>query len=443
MRKQLGALARLVILSTPLLLSVACAPKSPSLNLTGAYRFNDGHLMTISYSAENTFRYRDVQSGKSQRLYSSGGPSFHSGPGWASPSPVELRVEARQDGAGRVTGLDWQPVEGEAQAAERLPLRERTVTFRSGDLELFGKLVLPEGEGPHPAVVVAHGSEATAASQFYHEPYLLAPHGIATFVFDKRGTGRSQGKYGMDFPVLAGDVLAAVEWLRKQPGIDPERIGLTGYSQGGWIAPMAASRSNGAVKFVLVGYGLAEPPSEEDRWETLAELRDKGYGEEEIRKADEVISATQEILRSDLRNGWRTLSQLERKYGKEPWLRQMSGTPRVFLRYPHWMLRAFARPWIPPLRAWFYDPMPVLSTLDVPMLWLIGGQDVEAIPEVTIRRLTELQAQGRPVELKIFPTADHGILEFEMKDGQRVYTGYSPGYFQTAIDWLRGQAGLK
>jgi dipeptidyl aminopeptidase/acylaminoacyl peptidase len=87
--------------------------------------------------------------------------------------------------------------------------------------------------------------------------------------------------------------------------------------------------------------------------------------------------------------------------------------------------------------------MPVLSTLDVPMFWLIGGQDVEAPPEVTIQRLTELKAQGHPVELKVFPTADHGILEFEMKDGERVYTGYSPGYFQTAIDWLRGQAGLK
>ena len=261
---------RLLLVCLPLLLSVACASKPAPINITGAYRLNDGHLMTIAHSAENTFRYREIQSGKSQRLYSAGGPSFHSGPGWASPSPVALRVEARQDAAGKVTGLDWKPVEGEVRSAERLPLRERTVTFRSGDVELFGKLVLPEGEGPHPAVVVAHGSEATAASRYYHEPYLLAPHGIATFVFDKRGTGRSQGKYGMDFPVLAGDVLAAVEWLRKQPGIDPERIGLTGYSQGGWIAPLAASRSNGAVKFVLVGYGMAEPPSEEDRNTSLS-----------------------------------------------------------------------------------------------------------------------------------------------------------------------------
>ncbi|HEY9421399.1 MAG TPA: alpha/beta fold hydrolase, partial [Thermoanaerobaculia bacterium] len=329
------------------------------------------------------------------------------------------------------------------RSAERLPLRERTVTFRSGDVELFGKLVLPEGEGPHPAVVVAHGSEATAASQYYHEPYLLAPQGIATFVFDKRGTGRSQGRYGMDFPVLAGDVLAAVEWLRKQPGIDPERVGLTGYSQGGWIAPLAASRSNGAVKFVLVGYGMAEPPSEEDRWETLAELRAKGYGEEEIGKANEVIRAVEEILRTELKDGWRTLGQLEKKYAKEPWLRQMSGMPGAFLRYPHWLLRVLAPSRLPPVRAWFYDPIPVLSTLDVPMLWLIGGQDLEAPPEVTIQRLTELRAQGRPVELKVFPTADHGILEFETKEGERVYTGYSPDYFQTAINWLRRQAKLE
>src|SRR5688572_27446888 len=97
---------RLLLVSLPLLLSVACAPTKAPLNITGAYRFNDGRLMTIAHSAENTFRYRDIQSGQSQRLYSSEGSSFHSGPGWASPSPVELRVEARRDGAGQVTGLD-------------------------------------------------------------------------------------------------------------------------------------------------------------------------------------------------------------------------------------------------------------------------------------------------------------------------------------------------
>ena len=37
----------------------------------------------------------------------------------------------------------------------------------------------------------------------------------------------------------------------------------------------------------------------------------------------------------------------------------------------------------------------------------------------------------------VFPKADHGIVEFERKDGKRVSTRFSPGYFDLMVDWIK------
>jgi dipeptidyl aminopeptidase/acylaminoacyl peptidase len=290
MARSVFILGRVAPVALLFLSTLACAGAPKPSPLAGAYRFTDGRLMAVSQSdTDSSFRYRDLQSGATGRLYPSGGLAYHSGTGWATEKPVTLNVQFHQDGA-RITGLDWKPQGETASQAARVPLREEEIRFRNGDLELYGKLVLPaEGDGPFPLVVLVHGSGSEAATFTYHRQYQFPAEGVATFVYDKRGTGRSGGKFTMRFDVLAGDVLAAVDRLRSHPKIDPERIGLAGYSQGGWIAPLAASKDP-RIKFVVVGYGMLESPAREYRLETHDALRAKGFGEEEIRKADEVLA---------------------------------------------------------------------------------------------------------------------------------------------------------
>lgn len=429
-----------------LLLTVACAGAPQPSALPGAYQFEDGRLVAISYSAENSFRYRDLESGASGRLYpamdrlypSTGELHYLAGPGWAMEAPVILDVHFRQ-GKRQITGLVWKAQGEVARRADRVPLREEEIRFRSGDAELYGKLVLPaEGEGPFPLVILVHGSERAAATLSYHRQYQFPAKGVATFVYDKRGTGRSQGKFTMQLDVLAGDVLAAVERLRSHPQIAPEHIGLAGYSQGGWIAPLAASKSP-HVKFVLVGYGMLESPAQEDRLETHNAFRAKGFGDAEIRKADEVIDAAYRILKSDLKEGWDEIAELQHRYQEEPWLPLLRDSAAgAFLRHPQWVLKTYGRSRLF-LVSWFYEPLPVVEKLDIPMLWVLGGNDLEAPNEVTIAELQRLKAAGKPIDLEIFPTADHGILEFEEKNGERVYTRYSPGYFELETEWVRKQ----
>lgn len=435
--KRRAVLLFLFVLGAALAILATTRDKQPDTRFTGAYRFADGRIAGITPAGEDGWRVRDFSTGEGHTLYALGDDRFTARPGWDPEAPESgiVRFEGRS--------LVWIRG-GQETRAERLPLPERTVRFRSGgdeDVELYGRLVLPSGKGPHPVVVAVHGSEKDAATAYYHEPWLLAPHGVAVLVFDKRGTGRSGGKFGMDFTQLAGDVVAAVEWLKRQPEIDPQRIGLAGYSQGGWIAPLAASKSD-AVRFVLVGYGMVDSPAEEDRKETVHALRSRGFGAADIAKAEELTAAAHEIVRSRFESGWERVAELKERFEGEPWVEALGdGTASTLMRRPAWMMR-LAGPWVMPRgldRHWFYDSRPVLERLDIPMLWLIGGDDIEAPNETTLAALAQLRAKGKPFETVVYPGADHGILLFEEKDGKRVYTRYAPGYHQKRIAWILEQ----
>jgi dienelactone hydrolase len=88
-----------------------------------------------------------------------------------------------------------------------------------------------------------------------------------------------------------------------------------------------------------------------------------------------------------------------------------------------------------------YDPIPTLRKLKVPSLWVLAGKDTEAPSASTIGILRGLQAQGIPIDVAVFPNADHGIIEVEQTpQGQRELERHSPGYFDLLADWVARHA---
>jgi hypothetical protein len=73
--------------------------------------------------------------------------------------------------------------------------REPAITFSScGDsLRLGGKLVLPPGRGPFPAVIWVTGSDADTREVWQQDARALAAQGVASLLYDKRGVGESAG----------------------------------------------------------------------------------------------------------------------------------------------------------------------------------------------------------------------------------------------------------
>lgn len=71
------------------------------------------------------------------------------------------------------------------------------------------------------------------------------------------------------------------------------------------------------------------------------------------------------------------------------------------------------------------------------MAWFLGGRDRSAPNEQTIARLESMVEAGKTYELVVFPDADHGMLLFDERDGERVYEGYAPAYFRSEVDAIR------
>jgi len=141
---------------------------------------------------------------------------------------------------------------------------ERDLTFRNGDVELSGTLLVPSGTGPFPAVVFLPGSGPHVRAGF--KPYAdeFAKLGVASLFYDKRGSGESKGSWvTSSLDDLANDAVAAVTLLKGMKEIDSTRIGFWGVSQGGWVAPLAASKMGNAAFLIVVSGGGVTPRESE------------------------------------------------------------------------------------------------------------------------------------------------------------------------------------
>jgi pimeloyl-ACP methyl ester carboxylesterase len=425
------------------------APEPVDTRFNGAYEFTNGRLGYVAPRDSESLRYREI-SGATRALWPTGDATFESGPGWSDREPVDVTINFHLDESGNTpSGFSWSTSDGEAREATRINLPEIFTTFPSGELSLRGKLVLPLGEAPFPVVVFVHGSENYSAVDNYALPYLFASHGIAALVFDKRGTGESTGKYNQNFYLLSDDVVAAFFNDTATTEIYTDNIHLAGYSQGGWIAPLAATKTEG-IKSLLINYGPMVPITGEDRWGYVLALRQNGFGEEAIAKVDainEVISA----IADDGENRWKDLGVMLSEAEDEAWFDAIKDSDCMvgFLastRLPLFIIRVMAW-WITrgdvPFVDRRYDPVPTVASLDIPSLWLFGEDDSSMPTQWSVNELEELRRQGRPVEYEIYPLAEHGILLMEETDsGDRRPTAYAPGYFKRQIDWLRLQSGL-
>ncbi len=424
--------------------------EEPDTRFNGAYRLEDGRLVFVTPSVGDILRYR-LMSGQSSTMTQVDNGSYESGPGWRNSEPVELRIEFQTDPqSDRPIGLTWERLGQGAQQAERIDLPEIFSTFPAGELTLRSKLVLPKGEPPFPAVILVHGSGKDSAVDTYYTAYLFAAHGIAALAYDKRGTGGSTGKYNQNFHHLSDDTVAAVEYLRTRPEIDPRRIHLAGYSQGGWIAPLAASKTPG-IRSLLINYGPMVPITEEDRWGYRYVLDQKGFGEDAIAKADRINDVLGDIFdRGEDR--WQELGTLIDEARGQDWFEAIAGSDSMLgfvagTKMPLWIARLYAW-WMMRGKEDFvdrlYDPVPVVAGLQTPSLWIFGGEDSSMPSGDSIEILEDLQAQGSPISVEVFQQAEHGILTFKSDDPfDREYLGYAPGYLDLQVRWLRQQSNLE
>lgn len=251
--------------------------------------------------------------------------------------------------------------------------RVEEVEFVSHGARLSGSAVFPEGQPIHAAVVFIHGSGEQARDLKLAERF--AREGIAALVYDKRGVGKSGGKYEGDrnvsetnIALLADDANAALQKLSSYPSLKGIPVGLAGISQAGWIAPVAAEKSD-LAKFLLLWSGPVGKVSEEDIYSKFTADRDSP-----------IAPTYDEALRSR----------------KEKYI------------WPDFMGKDT-------------DSNESLKKLSIPGLWLFSDNDGSIPVMQSIERLQQLRKDGHAFDYVLFSGLGHNNM------------GHT---FATAVDWL-------
>lgn len=234
------------------------------------------------------------------------------------------------------------------------------VKFESQGITLAGSILTPKKA--FAAVVIVHGSDPVKREIEFAKR--LAKEGIAVLTYDKRGVGESGGVYvgpsvgtnnidTANLNLLSHDANAAVKTFKTYLKDKKTPIGLVGFSQAGWIIPIAASK-NQLVEFMV----LFSCPT----ITTLEQLRFQFYTNGDT-------------------NFWENHTEAEaREHIKNDADRyQFTAT----------------------------DPKISLNTLSIPGLWLFGEKDIQIPVKLCIEQLNTFKAQGKPFEYTLFSELGH------------------------------------
>lgn len=273
---------------------------------------------------------------------------------------------------------------------------ERRLTFTSGDVSLAGSLVLPTGDGPFPAVVMIHGSGPDTRQIFWQtgDAQAFLDAGVAVFLYDKRGTGLSGGDWQTaSLEDLADDAIAAVKLVQQQPAINQDQVGVFGVSQGGWLAPLAASRSD-AIAFVIDVTGAGLPLANQEMWGTGNELHGRGY-------SDQAVATTMKVMHL--------------LFSARPLLQRLAPADMYI-----WF-KSF-NPMLDPAGFW--------PEVEQPAFVAYGSKDslVPTVESTAVIQNAFAQQDHNLSRLVIYPEAGHGI---RLAFGQ-----WAPGHIATMTDWL-------
>ena len=298
------------------------------------------------------------------------------------------------------------------------------IQFKNNKIDLVGNLATPINEKRNPLIIVAHtSSAATRDSEVYqHLIDILPKKGIAVFIFDRRGSGGSSGNFEKaSFLDLASDIIASIDLLKQRNDIDSSKIGIWGLSQGGWIAPLVASKSKD-VSFIIPISSSGVSPADQMDYSAEFELRENGFSEEKVNLMLDIRKSVNEYFRD------------EKDYSVV--LNDVNS-----IRSEDWFKFAYLDgelPKNPTETKWFqeldFTPIPIIKKINIPVLLLYGEKD----PWVPVQKSIEIWKEYGPKDLKILQIkgANH-FMRSITNSGLRNDTGIiSKEYIEILLHWL-------
>jgi dienelactone hydrolase len=387
-----GALAVLMVVSGCTSTSTTASTPSPTPTplaahferYVGAYRTTGGvtfvinghgHLLNLR---DSTFR----------QLYPTATPDrLVMGRTFAIPVPTEAAISFRMVG-NRADQFTMRPAGRPAFSADRLRFKETDVQLPVNGATLAATITEPLTPALHPGIVIVHGSGLGPRIDYGIWVGLYASLGMTVLAYDKRGNGQSTGTYPGEFPtednlnIYAADAAAVLRYLGSWPGVDPNRVGFHGGSQGGWTVPLAIQRFHAPAAFALLASAPAVSVDQQGFWASAAES-----------------STTVPALTPDL----------------EAQLRAVPAST--------------------------YDSGPALAAMRQPALWYNGASDRTVPTEFNAELLRGVHHPNWDIE--ILPGVDHGLFENPtgLEKDELSATRLASGLWVRIAAWLHTNAG--
>jgi hypothetical protein len=331
---------------------------------------------------------------------------------------------------------------------EPFPYIDENVIFENqkAGIKLAGTLTFPNSKGKFPAVILVTGSGQQDRNENIggHKPFwiiadYLTRNGIAVLRVDDRGIGGSTGNFNQsttgDF---AEDALAGLTFLKSRREIDLKKIGIIGHSEGGIVAPLAASISSD-VAFIVSMAGVFINFEDVIIDQILNQQKLLGRNNEDLELErnwrKKIYSLAKENTDSitaakKLWNLYSDLTEDEIKRLNWPKGRQEAQIKQVL------------NPW------WRYvlglDNKAVLMKVKCPVLAIYGELDQQVNPDKNIPIIEEVLKVGinKNLTVKKFPGLNH--LFQTAKTGSeyeyfRIEETFSPQALQFITEWILKQ----
>ena len=342
---------------------------------------------------------------------------------------------------------------------EPYPYLAEDVTYPNpdGGHTMAGTFTRPTDGGPFPAVVLISGSGPQDRDEALmgHRPFLvLADHltrrGIAVLRYDDRGVGESTGTFATaTTPDFASDALAAVAYLKTRDDVNPAAIGLAGHSEGGVVAPIAATRSDN-VSYIVLMAGTGVNGERILYAQAALILRAAGATEEAIADnrarqerifgvlksepdPEQAAREIEAIIRADLE----TASDEELA---QAGVTDSASAETVIAA----QVQQVSTPWFRYFLT--YDPAETLEQVTVPVLAINGEKDLQVPWEENLREIeAALQRGGNTrYEIRPFPDLNHLFQHAETgapSEYQAIEETWSVEVMEVIADWILRTVG--
>lgn len=287
------------------------------------------------------------------------------------------------------------------------------------------------GSKPRTTVILIHGSDPETREMGWIIPY-FACNGVNVISYDQRGTGESSGNWLMNGPPdRAHDVDAIYDALRTDARIDPKRIGVWGFSNGGWAAPIVAV--DRPIAFMILQSAPAESVESNVYYEAKQAMLHAGHNQASIDNAiatwEAVIGAVQ---------GRTPVATAKQLYARAQSTKWFNDSLLSFFN----VQTGFAEPGLSGWRRFVtYDPVPILEKVKTPTLALYAGRDkkTDVKHDLPVLEAAFHKAGMRDFTLRWFPDASHPLKVSANGFDYAQPVRYSRGYPGVMLDWLRAR----